>query len=219
MRKKMEKLIDISYPYDVGMVVYPGNPEFNIEKIRAFEKGDNFAITGFSLGSHTGTHIDAPAHMIEGGQTIDELPLEAMNGSAKVIDFTNKKDISAADIEMANIESDSIVLFKTDNSFCFQEDGTLDEYVTLTYDAAELLAKKNIKTVGVDYMTIERPKRKRVANKSVHSSLLSKGILIIETLNLKDVEAGDYMIHCFPLNIIGADGCPVRVVLERSEYI
>ena len=95
-------------------------------------------------------------------------------------------------------------------------DFVLSDYVTLDYEAAEYLVEKKIKMVCIDYMTIERPRGKRVLGRSVHNILLSGEVLIAETLNLEGVEEGNYLMFCLPINIVGADGVPVRIALNRA---
>lgn len=209
--------IDISYPIDENIAIYPGNPTFHMERVQDIEKGDSSNVSAITMGSHTGTHIDAPAHFIKGGAKVDEIPLDYMNGKAKVIDATRRKSINLDLLQGVDIEHDAILLFKTDNSFNWSCDSILDDYVTLTYEAAAyLVSLEKIKLIGIDYLTIERPPKRRADGKSIHRILLSNGILISEALCLKNVSAGDYEFFCFPLRLTGADGCPVRCGLKSQ---
>ena len=210
---------DISYMISSDMAVYPGNPFFRMNEIQSIKAGDSANVSEIILGTHTGTHIDAPSHFIDGGMTIDEIPLDRMNGKAKVIDVTGHGDIDKGFLSGCGIEADDILLFKTDTSLRWNCDSILGEYPTLTYEAAEYLAKKKIKMVGIDYLTIERPRGKREDGRSVHKSLLGQGVLICEALNLRDVVPGEYVFYCLPLKLNGADGCPVRAVLEPHEAV
>lgn len=209
-------MIDVSYPIQKNMATYPGNPAFSIRRIQSIADGDGADVSEVTLGTHTGTHIDAPSHFIEGGETLDEIALDRMNGKAKVFDVTGYENIDVSFLERKDICSGDIVLFKTDNSLNWACDTILDDYVTLTYEGAEYLANHGIKLVGIDYLTIERPRGKRTTGKSVHWSLLGEGILICEGLRLREVTEGQYIFRCLPLNIVGADGCPVRAVLEKT---
>ena len=213
------KLIDISFPYKEGMGIYPDNPQYEISKIKSIETGDNCNVVKISLGSHTGTHVDSPSHVIPNGKSIDEITLETMNGKARVVDMMGKPEIGLEELRNKKILQGEIVLFKTDNTVHYRGDNVLQEYVTLTYDAAKYLADTEVKLVGIDYMTIERPRKTRESDKSVHKTLLEKGVLVLESLNLIEVYEGNYRLHCYPLNIIGSDGSPVRAVLETiDEY-
>lgn len=210
-------LRDISFPYSSTMAIYPNNPNFSIQRVQDLEKGDSANVSLISMGSHTGTHIDAPAHFIAGGKTVDQLELEAMNGTAKVFDVRGNREITKKLLSRYEINEGDIVIFKTDNSETFRGDVVLTDYVTLDYDAAEYLVEKKVKMVGIDYMTIERPKTKRVPGQSIHTILLSQEVLIAETLDLSKVEEGRYLLYCFPLNIIGADGVPVRMAVSPKD--
>lgn len=208
-------IIDISWPLVPGMAIYPGNPDFKTEPVQDIRNGDSANVSRIVMGSHTGTHIDAPSHFIPGGATLDQIPLERMNGRAKVLDATGHGDIGVDLLSGAGLERGDIVLFRTDNSLAWACDSIPDDYVTLTYEAADYIAGAGVKLVGIDYLTIERPKSKRIPGKSVHKTLLGSGILICEGLRLKDVSPGEYEFRCLPLNIIGLDGCPARCVLEE----
>ena len=213
----MSSFIDISYPIVPQMAIYPGNPDFHVEKILDIEKGDSANVSLVSMGSHTGTHIDAPAHFIKDGSTIDQISLERMNGRAKVIDATGRDEIDVDLLQNIDIEEDDILLFSTDNSLRWSCDRVLDEYVTFTYDAADYLSRQNIKLIGLDYLTVEIPRRYRVTGKSVHRSLLERNIIICEALSLKGVVQGTYDFFCFPLKISELDGCPVRACLKDGR--
>lgn len=209
------EFIDVSFPYDSSMAIYPDNPGFSVQRVQDLDKGDTANVSKISMGTHTGTHIDAPSHFIAGGKAIDEIPLEDMNGIAKVIDFRGNDGISREMLEGYSISAGDIIVLKTDNSKVFHGNSILEDYVTLDYCAAEYLAERKVKMVCIDYMTIEAPRAKRIPGKSVHSILLGNDALIAEALNLAKVEEGDYQLYCFPLNIIGADGVPVRIVLSK----
>ncbi len=212
------KYFDISYLIDQDTVIYPGNPEFCLERVQDISRGDSANVSRIIIGSHTGTHIDAPSHFVKDGATLDEIPLERMNGIAKVIDATARKDVDVDFLKRIDIEREDILLFKTDNSTKWACDKVLDDYVTLTYEAADYLAHIGIKMIGIDYMTIERPKNARIVGKSVHGSLLKNSVLVLESLRLKGVLAGVYELICAPLNIRGIDGCPVRALLTYVSY-
>ena len=207
--------IDVSFTYYSDMAIYPNNPDFSIQRVQDLEKGDKANVSMISMGTHTGTHIDAPSHFILGGKSIDEIPLEDMNGIAKVLDLRGYDGISKELLTGYDIGRGDIVILKTDNTEVFQGNKVLEDYVTLDYHAAEYLAEKKIKMVCIDYMTIEIPRARRILGKSVHSILLGNGVLIAEALNLAKAEEGIYQLYCFPLNIIGADGVPVRIVLSK----
>lgn len=209
----LQDYIDITYPFSEEMAIYPGNPLFSMKAHKDIESGDSCNIKQICMGTHTGTHIDAPNHTIEGGKTLEQIPLESMNGKAKVLDFTEKKEICVKDLENKEIDGCKIILLKTDNSVNYSGSHALTEYTTLDYEAAEFLAEKEIQMIGIDYMTIERPRGKRVTGKSIHQILLSRDICILEGINLRETPEGEYKLCCLPLRLTGADGAPVRAVL------
>lgn len=214
-----QAFIDITHPLYVGMPLYPNNPEFSVQKVLDLEKGDGATVSALHMGTHTGTHIDAPSHFLRDGKTLDMLPMESYNGEAVLLDLRGRAVIGAADLCERLAESGfsrgDILLLKTDNSERFTREGVLKEYVTLDYEAAQAVVDAGAKLVGIDYMTIERPRSMRQPGHSVHAILLGADVLICETLDLRAVEHGKYQFFCFPLKLDGADGAPARIALQR----
>ena len=194
-------MIDISVGISPDMLIYSGDPKPQIETISSIEI-DGAKVSGISLGSHTGTHIDAPSHVFEDGVTVDQIQLDGLVGKALVLDLSTKKNaISLNDIEtsyrqFADISGINILLLKI-GSIAY-----LDE------SAADWIVGNGFKTVGIDGMSVDDPSRM-----SVHKLLLGNGINIVEYLNLCAVGEGVYDFMCLPLKIIGCDGAPARAVL------
>lgn len=209
---KNKEFIDISFPYYHKMAIYPNNPQYVCRKVSDMQKGDACNVSEIGMGTHTGTHLDAPSHFIQNGTTIDELPLEKVNGKAKVLRI-EETVITKECLSKYSIEKDDIVIFRTSNSDEFGGNKVLESYVTLDYEGAQYLVDQKVKLIGIDYMTIERPRALREQGKSVHQILLGAGIPILETLDLRSVEQGEYMLCCLPLKLEGADGSPVRVIM------
>jgi arylformamidase len=203
---------DVSVPDVPGMHVYPGDPVLEVTQIRAIARGDAANLTHLALGAHTGTHVDAPAHFIEGGRTLDQMPLEHFVGEATVLDLRGRAAVDAAALAGQPIDRDAIVLFKTDNSALWERDGFQEGFTYLTRDAAELLVARGVRTVGLDYLSIEQFGSRTF---TVHKILLGRNVLIIEGLDLRAVEAGRYQLACLPLRLEGVDGAPARAVLMR----
>lgn len=204
--------IDISFPYYEGMAIYPNNPQYVCQKVSDMQNGDSCNVSRITLGTHTGTHIDAPAHFVQDGMTIDRLPLEQINGKAKVLRI-KEAVITKECLKKYEIERDDILIFRTSNSDVFEGVRVLESYVTLDYEGAQYLADKKVRMIGIDYMTIERPRNLREPGKSVHTILLGNKIPILETLDLRGVEEGEYTLMCLPLKLQGSDGSSVRAVL------
>ncbi len=201
---------DVSVPNRPDMHFYPGDPTMEQTRVRAIARGDAANLTHLSLGAHTGTHVDAPAHFIDGAATLDQVPLDRMVGPARVLDLRGLAAIDAAALQRHEIHSGDIVLFRTDNSERWAQPGFQADFTHLTLDAARLLVERGVKTVGIDYLSIEQFGSKDFA---VHKLLLGRGVFIIEGLDLREVAAGSYLLACLPLKLEGVDGAPARAVL------
>ena len=210
--EKISKIIDISLPIKTGMVVYPGNAPVNISVWHDINKGDSSNLSRIDLGSHTGTHIDAPFHNDPNAKTLGKIPLEIFFGRCKVFDFTtSERCISLEDIKNKDIKKGDRILFKTSNSLRGLEE-FYDNYVYLDGDGAEYLAEQGVLLVGIDSLSI---KQRGSKDNRPHSALLSKDIPIIEGINLKEVSEGEYIISAFPISV-DIDGAPIRAVLIKK---
>ncbi|MGH7893174.1 MAG: class II aldolase/adducin family protein [Candidatus Binatia bacterium] len=203
---------DISVKDQPGMHIYPGDPPLEMAQVRAIAKGDAANLTQLSLGAHTGTHVDAPAHFIDGAPTLDQVALDRMVGEATVLDLRGRAAIDAAALRPHAIGRGDIVLFKTDNSTLWDRPGFQEGFTYLTRDAAEYLVEREVRTIGMDYLSIEQFGSRTF---EVHKILLGRGVLIIEGLDLREISAGPYVLSCLPLNLQGVDGAPARAVLMR----
>ncbi len=202
------KIIDISMNINENMMIYKNKAENKpvIEQQRYFET-DGFNETRIEINVHTGTHMDAPHHMMKGGGTIDGIRADRLVTACKVLDFTGVKDhIGEAELRSKNIEKGDFLILKTDNSLDVEYN---PDYVYLRVDGAAYLADRGITGVGIDALGIERD---QPGHKS-HLVLMSHDVLILEGLQLKDVEEGEYTLCALPLKIDGADGAPARAVL------
>ena len=204
-------IFDVSLTLKRGMLTYPGDPVFSIEHEFSIKNGDGFNLSLLSLTSHTGTHIDAPAHFIDGGTTIDSMPLDVMIGPGVVLDMRGISAIDRRVLDQSALTDETRVLFKTDNSLKLQEQMFNDNYTYITDDGAELLIERGVKLVGIDYMSVDKFDDE---DAPVHTLLLSSGAFIVEGLDLFDAPVGPCRIYCLPLKIEGADGAPARVLLE-----
>lgn len=212
----MKQWIDISFPYYEQMAIYPGNPPYLCEVVQNMSRGDSVTVSQIQMGTHTGTHIDAPLHVFENGKSVDQIPVDRMNGRARLLDVSGAEQIGVEQLKDVKLCADDIVLLKTDNTERFQGVHVLSDYTTLTYDAAEYLVDIGIKMVGIDYMTIERPRGKRIEGKSIHRILLGADVVIAEGLDLHEIDAGVYELFCFPLKLQRADGAPVRMMVKKA---
>jgi len=206
-------IYDITVPIRAGMPIYEGDPGLNIEPWSSMEKGDSANVSFLHFGAHTGTHVDAPAHFIEGAARIESLPLESLIGPARVIRVPDSNtEIGPEFLAASDLSGVERIIFHTRNSG-FWNEGFRKDFTALSPDGAEMLVDLKVKLVGSDYLSIEKF---RSGHHRTHRTLLEKGIVIVEGLNLGGVPDGDYELICLPLRISdgAGDGAPARVVLR-----
>jgi arylformamidase len=207
------RLLDVSVLLTPGMPVYPGNPEFECAPVHRIAAGNSSNHSLLSMGTHTGTHVDAPLHFFDGRPGVDQLPLDLLIGRARVLDMPHRGGITEAHLAGAGLREDLRVLLRTPNSALWNtHDGFHTDYTYVTEGAAKFLVDQGVKVVGVDYLSVEQFKK---AGAPAHHVLLGAGVIIIEGLNLSDAEAGTYEMYCLPLRLHNGDGAPARVVLKR----
>jgi arylformamidase len=207
-------IYDISVPIRSGMPIYDGDPELKIEAWSSFAKGDSANVSFLHFGAHTGTHVDAPAHFIEGAAKIDSLAMESLIGPARVIRVPDSAlEITAEFLAGCRLEGVERIIFHTRNSEFWKEPGFRKDFTALTPQGAELLVSLGVKLVGNDYLSVEKF---RSGHHRTHLTLLHKGVVIVEGLNLSGVPDGDYELICLPLKIAdgAGDGAPARVILR-----
>ncbi len=207
----MTKFIDVTAPLSADLPTFPGDPPFQVDATHRLGQGDAYNVARMTLGTHAGTHVDAPFHFMEGGATVDQLALEILIGKVRVVDLMGRDSVDRADLEALDLREDLRVLLKTRNSGLLRQSAFQEDYVYLTPDAATYLAQVGIKLVGFDYLSIEKFGS---ADYAAHLALLKAGVVIVEGLDLSEIEPGDYDMVCLPLRIAGADGSPARVVLR-----
>ncbi|MHA2330295.1 MAG: cyclase family protein [Candidatus Hodarchaeales archaeon] len=204
------QIIDISLELERKMLVFPGDPQFNLISILDMSKGDEINISEVKMGVHTGSHIDSPLHFIENGKSITEIPITRFYGRCEVLDLTAiefGEKIRKKHLERNIIDTETIYLFKTKNSTI---EGTKfrEDHVSLSLEAAKFVILSEIKTIGIDYLSM--------GSSSTHKLLLSKETVIYEGLTLNHVNAGIYTFIGFPLKIVGCEGAPTRAILLKD---
>ena len=210
---RVPRFLDVSVPLAPGIPTYPGNPEFELQPIKRIAQGDSSNVSRMILGTHSGTHVDAPLHFFDGRPGVDAMALELLIGRVRVIDLPHRGGITEEHLAAAGLREDLRVLLRTPNSALWNTtDGFHTDYTYLTEGAAKFLVGQGVKVVGVDYLSVEQYKK---AGAPAHKALLGNGVIIIEGLNLSEAEAGQYEMYCLPLRVAGADGAPARVVLKR----
>ena len=208
----MARLIDISVPIYPGMLIWPSDPPVAVERAADMAQGAHVNLTKVSFGVHTGSHLDAPLHFEADGASIDDLPLDLFIGPARVVHVTADRIGPEHAAGLAGVER---VLFRTRNSDWWAAGDTSfhPDFVYLTAEAGAALADLGVRLVGLDYLSIDKPK----GGGAAHHALLGRGIAALETINLAGVEPGDYELICLPLRLVGAEGSPVRAILRQGE--
>lgn len=209
----MTRIFDISLPLVNGGTVYPGNPQIRIEAHSELGKGASSNLSLLSFGSHSGTHVDAPRHFLEAGGSVDRLPLDVLIGPCHVVAFPDDvMSVTAAHLQQSRMDSVERLLIRTRNSSFITQREFRPDYTYLAPDGAEYLASAGVKLVGVDYFSVEQF---HSGHHRTHRTLLGRGIVIVEGLDLSAIEPGEYAFCCLPLRLEGLDGAPARAVLMR----
>ena len=193
------QIIDVSVPVRAGMITYPGDPDVRLERVSSIGDGDVVNLSRLDLGVHSGTHVDAPLHFLDGGRSVETLPLDVLVGPCVVVDGLDPAVVPAGAER---------VLFKTPNSRLWERDQFSEDFVALDGEAARALVAGGVRLVGIDYLSI--------GDEEAHKVLLGAGVVAIEGLDLREVEPGEYRLICAPLKLEGAEGAPARVLLLRD---
>ena len=212
-------IYDISVPISNELPTWPGDPSVQLTVWRSLSSGDSANVSMLNLGAHTGTHVDAPAHFIDGAAKIESLPLDVLIGPVQVIEVPDDLRAINEEFVLANCAPGTTrVLFKTRNS-AFWNESQPEFHTDFTYldlNAAQRLVEQGVKLVGIDYLSIEKYDS---SNHETHLALLSYGVVILEGVNLTDIPAGNYELICLPLRLRNTkgDGAPARVVLRTID--
>jgi arylformamidase len=179
------------------------------------DRGDGANVSKISMGTHTGTHMDAPIHFLKQREGIDKLPMSVAMGRARVIQIEDKKSIKPDELVRQRVRGGERILFRTRNSNeQWQNDSFIEDFVYVSSEAAKYLAKLGVLMVGIDYLSVGGYRDDGAA---VHRFLLEAGIWIVEGLDLSKVVEGHYEMICLPLKIAGGDGAPARVLLKPVD--
>jgi arylformamidase len=204
------RVIDISVPNGPAQHVYPGDPEPRVDAVRRIASGDVCNLSLLHLGSHTGTHVDAPYHFLKDGPRLGEVPLDRMVGSCLVADLRGRRAVDAAALREVALERGDILLCRTDNSAKWSAPAFQRDFTFVTKDAADVLVERGVRALGMDYLSIEEFGS---PDFPVHHRLLGAGVFVIEGLDLGHVTPGRYYLVCLPLKFPDLDGAPARAVL------
>ena len=192
------------------MVHYPGDPDVRTRLAQSIAEGDTANVTELRFGLHSGTHVDAPVHFLDGAAGVDDLPPGALIGPADVVDATSIAANPVDEVVLAGLaipdDCERLVL-KTRNSALWERDEFVENFLNLDGSGARFVVNRGIKVIGIDYLSI--------GDVDAHRTLLSNGVIPLEGLDLRAADPGRYELLCLPLLIAGADGGPARVLLRR----
>ncbi len=209
------RFLDLTLPISPLVLRYPGDPQPVIERETDISKGDALTASHFSMNCHVGTHVDAPAHFLKDGVTLEGLPLERFYGPAVVRELLDRDVIGIEDLKDAHLPAQRHLLLKTRNSELLQLDTFSQNYCTLSPEAANVLCGLQPLSVGFDYYSLD-PYQDDGAFPA-HTILARFGIPVYVCLNLLEVLAGEYLFSGFPLRLAGVEASPVRAVLVKSD--
>jgi arylformamidase len=199
---------DISVPVRADMPIYAGDPDVELERASSIADGGHANVSKLSMGVHTGTHVDAPVHFLEGAPGMESVPLEALCGPAVVVDGTSIEgdSIGESDLEAIGIpEGAERVLLKTRNSELWNQDEFTRDFLRLDGSGARFVVGRGIRMIGIDYLS--------VGDHEAHRELLGAGVVPVEGLDLRRIEPGEYTFVCLPVDLVGSDGAPARAIL------
>jgi arylformamidase len=213
----MNKYIDITVPVSSDLPHWPDAPKVRFEHRLDLAQGDEATDSNLFMNIHTGTHVDAPAHFIAGGKTVEALPLDILIGPVYVARVPSQTQaIDASTLNGLNIPENAIrVLLHTDNSQLWESPKFYPNFTAVTADGAEWLVQGGIRLIGIDYLSIQRFSD----TPDTHRILLGAEVIIIEGLNLSEVAVGWYELICLPIKLQGLEGAPARVLLKMRNSI
>jgi arylformamidase len=208
----MNKWIDVTVDLKSGMAHWPGDIDVSVQQVQRISEGAVCNLTRLHMSAHTGTHMDAPLHFVDGAISIDQMPLEATIGPARVLEFDVPEAIGPEDFAPFNIQPGERILLKTRNTArCWETDEFVKDFVYISEAGAKYLVDRGVMTVGIDYLSVAGFFKDTV---ETHVALLAAGIWVIEGLDLRKIAPGNYDLICLPLRRLGAEGAPARAVLR-----
>jgi arylformamidase len=214
MMNRYGAIYDISVWLGFESIDYPDTVPFSRELVEIAKDSAVRELAKLVMSAHSGTHLDFPAHFIPGGKRIDDYPVQRFILPAQVVHIKDKKAIRPSELKNLDIRPGDALLFKTDNSISGRSVSGVfcESFVYMSLEAADFCVDEKLSLVGIDYGTVDRYIDK---NFPTHLKLLGNGILILESINLKEVPPGRYTLFCPPLKVKGAEGSPARAILVK----
>ena len=210
---------DVTYPIFENMTGWPGQPSTQLETLSCMHCGDSAQVSVLHMSVHSGSHMDAPNHFLAEGIDISRSPFEVGLGPVRIAALTpeaevNPEDIRAYEARTRPLETGERLILRTPNSdkgLWLQQEFNVD-YHAIGPAAADYIARKKLALIGVDYLSVG-PFHE--GNPQTHRTLLGAKVWIIEGVDLRRVEEGDYEMICLPLRIVGADASPIRILIRK----
>lgn len=205
-------IYDLTLTITPDLIVWKGDPPIQMTQPQHLDRGDVCTVTRLNMSAHTGTHLDAPAHFIPGGATVETLDLYTLVGPALLVDVGDVDQITTAVLEQLPIPPGATrLLLRSRNAarWAAGETEFYEPFVAIEADGAQWLVDHGIKLVGVDYLSVA-PYHDAV---TTHQILLGAGVIAVEGLNLYEIPTGLYQLVCLPMKLGGSDGAPVRAIL------
>jgi arylformamidase len=210
------RIYDITVPLGPNTHIWDSGKAPSIRADLSISEGDFANVTSLAMGSHSGTHTDAPSHFVAEGATIDRLPAETLVGPALVVEHTGTQHITAADLAALGVDgSHQRVLFKTSNGPLWESPAFRRDFIALAPSAAKRLIELGVRLVGIDYLSIEPYEAGETC--PIHRALMTAGIVVLEGADLREVPPGEYLLVCAPIKLVGAEGAPTRAFLIVEE--
>lgn len=212
------RIFDVTVPVSETTPIQPGDPRIQVEKLSQLTQGDQANASRIAMGTHSGTHVDAPYHALQQGLTVDKLPLDLLMGPAFVaeVDHLQGNVVDVFDLARLHFPKETTrLLIKTRNSHLWENGFTEFErdYVHLAPQTAEWLVRRGIKLLGWDYLSVDPF---GIKEQRAHQTLLGAGVVLVEGLDLSRVPAGSCHLICLPLKLKDGDGAPARVLVLRN---
>lgn len=200
------RVVDLTRPVEAGMPVYPGDPEVRFQACADYPES-GFRVTGLELGTHAGTHLDAPAHFLPSGETVDQISLEKLLGPARVIEIEDQS---------VSFTPGERVLVRSGWGRHWGEDSYFTAFPAFPAELAERLAAAPVALVGLETPTLH-PEHEEDAR--LHRLLLGRGVVLVENLANLEALPARVALTVLPLPLRGLDGSPCRVVaqIETAE--
>ncbi|WP_273444518.1 cyclase family protein [Neolewinella agarilytica] len=215
-----EDWTDVTYPIFPGMTGWPGQPETAFDTLSCIHCGDQAKVTMLHFSAHSGTHMDAPNHFMAEGIDISRAPIHVGLGPVRIaaIDCpaeVKPEHLDAYEARTRPLEAGERLILRTPNSdkAFWLQDPFDTEYRGIGPDAAKWIGRRKLALIGVDYLSVGPFHQ---GNPQTHRALMSAGVWIIEGVDLRRIDEGDYEMICLPLKLAGSDGSPIRILLKKS---